>query len=259
MWLRVQALIVMSATVPHRLVELLPRLLASAGNEAVLVDQMLLDCWRLLLRAPGNLPIDVAQLRHSLQKCRDYLESQRTGPDADLAGDHLHVVRDLLTIADYRILSKPQEPQEAWERLNEDLVRPVVRHSLEAGLLLVRGFVEDVERVEPSAETARAAETDWDTCVRQLEERVLANLPPLRQIIAGDFVSDWLGRQGPASPADAGAAGCRRTAGGHEPAPHLGPRAVAAGRSGVASGSPRAAGSHQLVEPHLPGRAPGRP
>ena len=193
LWLRVQALIVMSASVPHRLVERLPRLVASAGNEAVLVDQMLVDCWRLLRRAPGNLPIDVAELRQNLQKCRDYLESQRSGPDADQASDHLRVVRDLLTIADYRTLSKPQEPQEAWGRLNEDLVRPVVRHGLEASLLLVRGFVEDVERVEPSAETARRAETDWDNCVRQLEGRVLANLPPLRQIIAGDFVSDWLG------------------------------------------------------------------
>jgi adenine/guanine phosphoribosyltransferase-like PRPP-binding protein len=193
LWLRVQALIVMSASVPHRLVERLPRLLASAGNEAVLVDQMLVDCWRLLRRAQGNLPIDAAELRQNLQKCRDYLENQRAGPDADQASDHLRVVRDLLTIADYRALSKPQEPQEAWERLNEDLVRPVVRHGLEASLLLVRGFVEDAERVEPSAETARRAETDWDNCVRQLEGRVLANLPPLRQIIAGDFVSDWLG------------------------------------------------------------------
>ena len=52
---------VMSAAVPQRLVELLPRLLASAGNEAVLIDQMLLDCCRLLLRAPGNSPIDVAR------------------------------------------------------------------------------------------------------------------------------------------------------------------------------------------------------
>jgi len=193
LWLRVQALIVMSASVPHRLVERLSRLLAAAGNEAVLVDQMLIDCWRLLRRAPGNLPIDVAELRHNLQKCRDYLEGQWSGPDAETVGEHLRVIRDLLAIADFRIHSKPQEPQEAWGRLNEDLVRPVVRHSLEASLLLVRGFVEDVERVEPSAEASRRAETDWDNCVRQLDVRVLANLPPLRQIIAGDFVSDWLG------------------------------------------------------------------
>lgn len=195
LWLRVQALIVMSTAVPHHLVELLPQMLASAGNEAVLVDQMLVDCWRLLRRAPGNLPIDIPQLRNNLQQCRDYLESQRTGPDAAMADEHLHAVRDLLTVADYRILSKPRDPQDAWGRLREYLVRPVVMHRLEAGLLLVRGFVEDVERVRPSAEAARAAETDWDTCVRQLEGQVLANLPPLRQIIAGDFVADWLGRR----------------------------------------------------------------
>jgi adenine/guanine phosphoribosyltransferase-like PRPP-binding protein len=195
LWLRVQALIVMSAAVPHRLVELLPGMLASAGNEAVLVDQMLVDCWRLLRRAPGNVPIDIPQLRHNLQQCRDYLEGQRTGPDAAMADEHLYAVRDLLTVADYRILSKPQDPQDAWGRLREYLVRPVVMHRLEAGLLLVRGFVEDVERVRPSAEAARAAETDWDTCVRQLEGQVLANLPPLRQVMAGDFVADWLGRR----------------------------------------------------------------
>jgi hypothetical protein len=197
LWLRVQALMVMSAAVPQRLVELLPRLLASAGNEAVLVDQMLLDCCRLLLRAPGNSPIDVVQLRRNLQECRSYLEEQHVVPAAT-ADDQLHVVRDLLTIADFRVLTKqqePQEPQAAWERLSEDLVRPVVRHSLEAGLLLVRAFVEDIEGVAPSPESARAAEADWDTCVRQLEERALASLPPLRQILAGDFVSDWLGRR----------------------------------------------------------------
>ena len=33
------------------------------------------------------------------------------------ADDHLHVVTGSLTIADYRILRKPKDPQEAWERL----------------------------------------------------------------------------------------------------------------------------------------------
>jgi adenine/guanine phosphoribosyltransferase-like PRPP-binding protein len=193
LWLRTQALMVMSAAVPQRLVELLPRLLASAGNEPVLIDQMLLDCCRLLLRAPGNSPIDVVRLRHNLLECRNYLEEQRAAPDATAAEDHLHAVRNLLTIADYRILSKPQTPQAAWERLSEDLVHPVIRHRLEADLLLVRSFVEDIERVKPTPESARAAEADWDTCARQLEERALANLPPLREILSGDFVSDWLG------------------------------------------------------------------
>ena len=67
------------------------------------------------------------------------------------------------------------------------------RHQLEAWLLLVRSFVEDIERVEPTTEAARTAEADWDNCARQLEERALASLPPLREILAGDFVADWLG------------------------------------------------------------------
>src|SRR5208283_3587220 len=112
-----------------------------------------------------------------------------------LAEDYLRAVRSLLIIADYSILDKPKDPQAAWERLREDLVRPVVRHRLEAELLLVRGFVEDIELVEPSAESARAADADWDTCARQLEQRALANLPPLREILEGDFVADWLGRR----------------------------------------------------------------
>jgi len=185
----------MSAAVPHRLVELLPRLLDLAGNETVLIDQMLLDCCRLLLRSPGDLPIDMAQLRRNLQDCRDFLEEQRAGPGTGAAEDHLHVVRNLLTLANYRVLSKPKRPQAAWERLREDLVRPVVRHRLEAELLLVRNFVEDIELVAPSAESARAAGADWDTCARQLEERALANLPPLREILGGDFVSDQLSRR----------------------------------------------------------------
>ena len=65
-WLRVQALMVMCASVPQRMVELLPRLLALAGNEMVLIDQMLLDCCRLLLRSPGDMPIDMARLRRNL-------------------------------------------------------------------------------------------------------------------------------------------------------------------------------------------------
>jgi hypothetical protein len=199
-WLRVQALMVMSAAAPHRLVELLPRLLDLAGNETVLIDQMLLDCCRLLLRSPGDLPIDMAQLRRNLQDCRDFLEEQRADPGTGAAEDHLHAVRNLLTLADYRVLSTPKRPQAAWERLREDLVRPVVRHRLEAELLLVRNFVEDIELVAPSAESARAAGADWDTCARQLEQRALANLPARPQ--------------GPEPAAYPGPAGCWRATGG---------------------------------------------
>ena len=193
LWLRVQSLMVMSAAVPQHMVALLPGLLAVAGHEPVLIDQMLLDCCRLLLRAPGNSPIDVVQLRHALLDCRDHLEDQRSEPGATATEDHLDAIRNLLIIANYRSLSKPRTAQAAWERLREDLVRPVERHRLEAWLLLVRSFVEDTERVEPTAEAARAAEADWDNCARQLEERALASLPPLREILAGDFVADWLG------------------------------------------------------------------
>jgi hypothetical protein len=191
-WLRVQALMVMSVTIPQRLVELLPRLLALAGSEAKLADQLFLDCWRLLLRSPGSSSIDVDQLRRNLVDCRDYLDERRAAPPTE---DHLHVVRDLITIANFRVLRKPKSAQEAWERLLEDLADPVIRHRLEAELLLVRSFVEDLEQVEPSPQTARDVGADWDTCVRQLSERVLANLPPLRDILAGDFVGDWLGRR----------------------------------------------------------------
>jgi adenine/guanine phosphoribosyltransferase-like PRPP-binding protein len=194
-WLRVQALMVMSAGVPQHLVAQLPRLLAGAGNEAILIDQMLLDCDRLLLRSPDDSPIDVVQLRQNLLRCRDHVEKQRAEPDAAAAEDHLHAIRNLLTITDYHILSKPSSAQAAWARLLEHLVDPVVRHRLEADLLLVRSFVEDIDAVEPSPEAAREASADWDTCVRQLEERALVNLPPLRDILAGDFVSDWLGRR----------------------------------------------------------------
>ena len=194
-WLRLQAVMVLCASAPQQMVELLPQLLGAAGNEVILIDQMLLDCYRLLLRSPGDMPIDVSRLRHNLLRCRDFLEEQRAEPDAATAADQLHAVRSLLTVASYRALRKPRDVQASWERLQEDLVRPVVRHSLESDLLLVRSFVEDIEAEEPTAEAARAAAADWETCARQLGERALANLPPLREILGGDFVGDWLGRR----------------------------------------------------------------
>ena len=194
-WLRVQVLMVMSAAVPHPSVALLPRLLQLAADDAVLIDQMLLDCRRLLLRTPDDSPIDVAQLRQNLIGCRDYLERQRTDSTAMLTEEHLISVRRLLTDADYVLLPKPADEQAAWERLREDLVRPVVRHSFEPDLLLVRGFVEDIETVEPSPEGVREANRQWDICVQQLQERVLVNLAPLLEILSGDFVSDLLGRR----------------------------------------------------------------
>jgi hypothetical protein len=194
-WLRLQAVMVLCASAPQRMVDLLPQLIAAAGNEVILADQMLLDCYRLLLRSPGDMPIDVARLRHSLLRCRDFLEEQHADQDTATAADQLHAIRSLLTVANYRALRKPHDEQASWERLQEDLVRPVVRHSLESDLLLVRSFVEDIEAEQPHVEAARAATADWEICARQLEERALVNLPPLREILGGDFVGDWLGRR----------------------------------------------------------------
>jgi hypothetical protein len=190
-WLRVQALMVISATAPQQLVDLLPRLLALTAHEVVLIDQLLLDCFRLLLHPPRETPVDVERLRHNLMLCRDSLEEQRVERDA--INEHLHAIGELITIANYRIARKPKDAQSAWERLREDLMRPVISHRLEAELLLVRGFVEDIDKVEPTSDSARSARSDWDACARQLEERALVNLPPLRDILTGDFVSDWVG------------------------------------------------------------------
>jgi adenine/guanine phosphoribosyltransferase-like PRPP-binding protein len=194
-WLRAQFLMVLSATRPDQLVELLPDLMALAGNEAVLLDQMLLDCCRLLLRSPGDLPFDLTQLRRSLLACRDYLEERSAEAGAVSADEHVYVVRSLLTIAEYRSLPTPRGPQAAWDRLREDLARPVIRHRLEAELLVVRSFVEDCEWGKPSPDAVRAAVKDWDTCARQLQERALVNLRPLRAILDGDFVSDQFGHR----------------------------------------------------------------
>jgi signal transduction histidine kinase len=194
-WLRVQALIVLCATAPERLTELVPRLLSHVVDEAVLVDELLFDCYRLMLRPPRDSPIDVEQLRQNLVQCRDYLEDAPEGCDAELIDDYRHVVGELITIADYRIMQKPNDARAAWERLREDLMRSVIRHSLESDLLLVRSFVEDLEEVRPTPESARAARADWDICARQLQERALVNLPALRDIISGEYVSDLLGRK----------------------------------------------------------------
>ena len=246
---------VMSAAVPHRLVELLPRLLDLAGNETVLIDQMLLDCCRLLLRSPGDLPIDMAQLRRNLQDCRDFLEEQRAEPGTGAAEDHLHVVRNLLTLANYRVLSKPKRPQAAWERLREDLVAQSSAIVSRSDLLLVRNFVEDIELVAPSAESARAADADWDTCARQLEQRALVNLPPLREILSGDFVSDQLGRRDQSLLLTLARPGVGELQAVTDKVHSLAHGTWRPADPSWQARAPRAAGPHQLVEPHVPGCA----
>jgi adenine/guanine phosphoribosyltransferase-like PRPP-binding protein len=192
-WLRVQALMVICAAAPQQLAELLQKLFLLVVDEAVLVDQLFLDCCHLLLHPPRESPVDVDQLRRNLMGCRDYLEERREVGDGTPADEHLHVVEELITIPDHRIFRRPKDAQAAWHRLREDLMRPVVRHRLETELLLVRSFVEDIEEVPPTPRSTVSAHAQWDTCSRQLEERALANLPALRDILAGDFVADWFG------------------------------------------------------------------
>lgn len=192
-WLRVQALMVLSMTVPDRMAALLPKLLPVAAEESVLVDQMLLDCYRLLRRPPRDSPVDVVQLRRSLIRCREYLEKLDDREGWSRTDDHLHVIGQLITIADDRILPKPADAQAAWDRLRERLMRAVVRHRLETDLLLVRGFVEYLADVEPTRESVRAARANWDRCARHLAERALVDLPALRDILAGEYICDWLG------------------------------------------------------------------
>lgn len=193
--LRVQFLMVIAAAIPDDLVKKLLKLMIVANGETGLVDQMLLDCYRLLLEASHSQSINVTRLRLSLQSCRAYLDN-RLGESRDAeTGNHLSAVQYLLDRTNYRILDKPDISQEAWERLREDLVRRAVRHGLESELLIVRGFVEDCEREEPSPKTAQKAMADWDTCRQKLIQRALVNLPALKDILHGDFVADWLGLQ----------------------------------------------------------------
>ncbi|GGL64715.1 hypothetical protein GCM10010129_05380 [Streptomyces fumigatiscleroticus] len=194
-WLRVQSLMVLAATTPQQLTEMLPRLLTLALDEPLLVDQMLLECYRLLRRPPHDSPIDVGRLRESLLRCRKILEEQRASRSPGLADEYLHVVQQLLTVADHKARPKPDDPQKAWEQLREDLGHAVMRHRLDSGLLRVRDHVEDLEDVAPSQRAALDARSDWETCKRHLAERALVCLPALRHILAGEYVDDLLGRR----------------------------------------------------------------
>ncbi|MFJ5272833.1 hypothetical protein [Streptomyces sp. NPDC088358] len=194
-WLRVQALMVLAATTPQQLTEMLPRLLTLALDEPVLVDQMLLECQRLLSRPPHDSPIDVVRLRKSLLRCRKSLEERREARVPGLADEYLHVVQQLITVADHKVGPKPDDPQKAWEQLREDLGHAVMRHRLDSGLLRVRDYVEDLEDAAPSQRAALDARSDWETCKRHLAERALVCLPALRHILAGEYVDDRLGRR----------------------------------------------------------------
>lgn len=192
-WLRVQALMVLVRSTPERLVELMPSLLELVVDEPVLVDQMFLDCYRLLLRSPHESPVDVARLYSNLLRCRDQLEAavDVLGPTVS---DHLQVLRSLIAIANPAVRPVPQSPQEAWGNLLEDWVRIATQHRLEAGLLRVRDYVEDVVEVGPKPVAGLAPAGDWFSCMTQLYDRALVNLPLLREILEGDYVGDRFSR-----------------------------------------------------------------
>jgi orotate phosphoribosyltransferase/signal transduction histidine kinase len=192
-WLRAQTLIVLFANGPDDLLEKLPRLLPLIADVPVLLDQMLLDFYHLLMHPPRDYPLDVEHIRRSLVRFRDDLEQLREQKDPSSIDEVCHVINELIVIASYRTLRKPTDAQAAWEQLREDLMRPVSRHGLESDLLLVRNFVEDLQEAEPTPEAVRKAHRNWDTCARQLEERAIVCLPGLRDILTGDYVSDWLG------------------------------------------------------------------
>ncbi|TDC69826.1 hypothetical protein E1200_07350 [Actinomadura sp. GC306] len=196
-WLRAQALTVLAVAAPQDLVDSLPRLLPVVLDEAVLVDHMLLECYRLLRRPSHDSPIDVGILRDHLINCRDQLESPGTEagtvPGGRPVDDHVRVLEHLITIADHRVRTRPQDPQTAWHRLREDLRRAVRRHRLESDLLHVRDFVEDLPNGRPGPAEVKQILREWRGCERRLDEHALANLPALADVLAGEFVADRLG------------------------------------------------------------------
>ncbi|HEX4789014.1 MAG TPA: ATP-binding protein, partial [Actinospica sp.] len=194
-WLRVQALMVLAVAAPEDFVQLLPELLALAADEQVVVDQLLLDCYRLVRRPPHDTPVGLEQLRASLIRCGDYLEHSQAGWDHELIEDFVQVVRQLIFLIDQPGRSPEGSTKAAWARLREEWCRPVERHHFESRLLRVRDFVEVLRIVEPDRRLARAAQDDWEACARLVGERAVVYLPRLRPILAGDYVGGILGAQ----------------------------------------------------------------
>ena len=192
-WLRVQALMVLAVVAPEDFVRRLPRLLASALDEQTAVDQLLLDVYRLVRRPSYDTPVGPEQLRASLIRCRDYLERSQAGPDLDVIGDFVQVVKHLILLVD-----QPRRPlgtslQSAWARLSEEWCRPVERHHFEGRLLRVRNYVELLKVTDLKREFARAAEDDWEACARLVGERAVGHLRQLRPILIGDHAGEILG------------------------------------------------------------------
>jgi hypothetical protein len=193
-WFRAQIVIVLSTAAPQRFVDHLPILLALILDEPVAVEQMCVDCYRLLRRPLYDSPIVAAQLRDRLLRCRDDLERLQNGSDRWLIDGYLELFRDLVYVAEHPGFPRTGDTQAAWSGLREDLCRPVIRHRFEAGALRVRDFLEDLREAPPSDEQMTAARSDWERCVRRLEELAMPHLPELREILTGEYVADQLGK-----------------------------------------------------------------
>ena len=193
-WLRAQTVMVLAAAAPQRFVATLPTLIELGADEPVVVDQLCLEAYRLARRPRGDSPIDLAALRESLVRCRNQLDGSRAGWDHRLVEDYAHVVRQLVFLAELPRRPKLDDPREAWARLAEQWCGPVERHRFESKLLRVRDFVEDLQAGAPTRERTTAAEAELRECARLVEERVLANLPRLRDILAGEYAAGLFGR-----------------------------------------------------------------
>ncbi|WP_146108215.1 hypothetical protein V5P93_003640 [Actinokineospora auranticolor] len=195
-WLRAQAVMVIAAADPANLVGRLPRLLALTVDEPVMINQLLLECYRLTLRPAVDSPVDHDALRLCLDRCRDRLDELMVDDrdPASIAG-HRALVDQMRSILDDRDRPAPTDPQEAWHRLRRDYKPYVEAHNMESILLRVRDHVEDLPGARPTPERTKEALADWDRCARHLGEKAMPNLPALVGILQGEYVADRIGTQ----------------------------------------------------------------
>jgi hypothetical protein len=196
-WFRTQAVMVMAAAEAQTFVELLPKLLsrAVALDEREFSDQLFLECHRLLRKPLEDVPIDHAALRLAFTRCRDRLESMLGPGETPVVRRAVGIVNELLAVVEVKTRPRPRNPQHGWWLLQEDLSRYVQAHRMEAALIRVRDFVEDLVFARPPSTRIREALSDWEQCSKQLGERALVHMTALTDILAGDYVSDRLGQR----------------------------------------------------------------